>query len=94
MPNLRPNIVIFNPEQWRGDALGCVGHTVVKTPHFDRMAEEGLVFSQCYTTNPICGPSRCSFATGWYPHTRGHRTQEYLIRPEEPNLFGQLKEAG
>lgn len=90
----KPNIVIVVPEQWRGDAVGCAGHPVVKTPNLDRLAEEGLYFSRAFTTNPICVPSRCSLLTGWYPHTRGHRTQRYLLGIDEPNLLRYLKSQG
>ncbi len=91
MLNKKPNIVIVVPEQWRGDAVGCAGHPVVKTPNLDCLAEEGLYFSRAFTTHPICVPSRCSLLTGWYPHTRGHRTQRYLLGIDEPNLFRYLK---
>ena len=94
MPPQRPNIIIYMPDQWRGDFTGAAGHPVVRTPNYDRFAEEGLVFTNAFTTHPICGPSRCSFCTGWYPHTRGHRSQEYLIRHDEPHLFQYLKDAG
>jgi len=89
-----PNIIIFMTDQWRGDWTGAAGHPWIRTPHFDAIAEEGMIFNRTFTTHPICGPSRCSFATGWYPHTRGHRSQEHLIRQDEPHLFRYLKEAG
>ena len=94
MPADRPNIIIYMPDQWRGDYIGAAGHPFVRTPNHDRFAEEGMVFTRAFTTHPICGPSRCSFCTGWYPHTRGHRSQEYLIRHDEPHLFRYLQEAG
>lgn len=93
MPD-RPNIVIFLAEQWRGDAVGIAGHPIVKTPNIDRLAETGTYFTNCFTPHPICGPSRCSLASGWYPFTRGHRTQEYLLQRHEPNLLRHLKRAG
>ena len=89
-----PNIVIFMPDQWRGDYTGAAGHPYVRTPSHDRLAADGTVFTHACTTHPICGPSRTSFCTGWYPHTRGHRSQEYLIRHDEPHLFQYLKDAG
>ena len=89
-----PNIVIFMADQWRGDWTGAAGHPFIRTPNHDALAEEGAVFTNAFTTHPICGPSRCSFCTGWYPHTRGHRGQEALIRPDEPHLFAYLKQAG
>ena len=90
----KPNIVVVIPEQWRGDMVGCAGHPVVQTPNLDALSEEGLYLNQAFTTNPICTPSRCSLFTGWYPHTRGHRTQRYLLQPEEPNLLKCLRNEG
>jgi len=44
----------------------------------------------------VCTPSRCSIMTGWYPHTRGHRTMHHMLHPEldEPNLLAILKREG
>lgn len=89
-----PNIIIFMTDQWRGDYTGVTDHPFIKTPNYDRMASEGMVFNQTYVTNPVCTPSRCSFCTGWYPHTRGHRSQDYLIDHYEPHLFSYLKDQG
>ncbi len=89
-----PNIIIFMTDQWRGDWTGAAGHPYVKTPRFDAIAGDGVIFNQTFTTHPICGPARESFCTGWYPHTRGHRSQEHLIRQDEPHLFQYLKDAG
>jgi arylsulfatase A-like enzyme len=44
--------------------------------------------------HPVCGPSRVSQMTGWYPRTAGHRTLDNLIKPHEPNLLRLVKDAG
>ncbi|MCL5271326.1 MAG: sulfatase-like hydrolase/transferase, partial [bacterium] len=93
----RPNIIIFNPDQWRGDVMGHLGNPAALTPNLDRLAREDAVsFRNAYCQNPVCTPSRCSFMTGWYPHTRGHRTMHYMLHDEqgEPNLLEILREAG
>lgn len=90
----RPNFVIIVPDQLRADALGCFGNTVAKTPCIDELAREGTVFGEAYCQYPVCAPSRASFLTGWYPHVRGHRTNNHLLRADEPNLLGILKDAG
>jgi arylsulfatase A-like enzyme len=89
-----PNIVIFNPDQWRGKDVGCLGNTIIRTPHTDRLADEGVAFSNCFVQNTVCVPSRCSFFTGWYPHVRGHRTMNHMLSPDEPFLLKQLKDQG
>jgi len=93
----RPHIVIFNPDQWRGDVLGHFGNTAAVTPNMDRLvAEEAVSFRNAFCQNPVCTPSRCSFMTGWYPHVRGHRTMFHMLHAEhgEPNLMRLLKENG
>jgi len=63
----RPNfIVVFIDDMGWGD-LSCFGNTEAGTPHVDRLAAEGLRFSQFYVNSPICSPSRCAITTGQYP---------------------------
>ncbi|MHC4201375.1 MAG: sulfatase-like hydrolase/transferase [Planctomycetota bacterium] len=91
----RPNIVIFNPDQWRGDVLGHAGNPAAVTPNLDRMTEtDGVSFRWAFCQNPVSTPSRCSFMTGWYPHVRGHRTMHHMLRRGEPVLLKTLKGAG
>ena len=94
MPKL-PHIVLFNPDQWRGDVLGHMGNPAAQTPNLDRWVETDAVsFSNAFCQNPVCTPSRCSFMTGWYPHVRGHRTMFHMLRQDEPVLLRTLKDAG
>ena len=64
-----PNIVLFMPDQLRSDAVGCFGGTAAATPNIDELAANGVRFENAYANHPVCGPSRVSFMTGWYPHT-------------------------
>jgi arylsulfatase A-like enzyme len=92
-----PHIIIFNPDQWRGDVLGHAGNPAAVTPVIDSLVRtEGVSFTSAFCQNPVCTPSRCSFMTGWYPHVRGHRTMYHMLHPErgEPNLLKILKENG
>ncbi len=91
----RPHILLFNPDQWRGDVLGHMGDSAAVTPALDRLQKEDAVsFRNAFCQNPVCTPSRCSFMTGWYPHVRGHRTMYHMLRPHEPVLLKTLKDAG
>lgn len=91
----RPNIIIFNPDEWRGDVLGHAGNPAAVTPNLDRVVrEDGVSFRNAFCQNPVCTPSRCSFMTGWYPHVRGHRTMYHMLQPDEPVLLKTLKEEG
>ncbi|TAK24192.1 MAG: DUF4976 domain-containing protein [Chloroflexota bacterium] len=89
-----PNIILFNPDEWRADCTGCYGDPTVQTPSLDALAARGVRFDQCHAQHPVCSPSRCSFMTGWYPHVRGHRTLWHLLSPDEPNLLRYLTQAG
>ncbi|KAJ5734505.1 hypothetical protein N7493_003291 [Penicillium malachiteum] len=95
LPNARPNIVIFMPDQLRYDSLQCSGlNPNIKTPNIDAFASRGVRFSECYVQASVCSQSRCSMFTGLYPHVSGHRSLENLIKPWEPNLFRALKDNG
>jgi len=87
MPKL-PHIVIFNPDQWRGDVMGHMGNPAAVTPNLDRITKTDAVsFRNAFCQNPVCTPSRCSFMTGWYPHVRGHRTMFHMLRPPDEVPF-------
>ena len=45
---------------------GCYGQKRIKTPNIDRMAQEGLRFTDCYAGSTVCAPSRCSLMTGYH----------------------------
>lgn len=93
--NKRPHIVIFNPDQFRGDALGHMGNPAAVTPNLDQMVErDGVSFRNAFCQNPVCTPSRCSFMSGWYPHVRGHRTMYHMMQEDEPVLLKTLKDEG
>jgi arylsulfatase A-like enzyme len=95
--NKKPHIVIFNPDQWRGDVLGHAGNPAAVTPNLDALvAGDGVSFTSAFCQNTVCTPSRCSFMTGWYPHVRGHRTMHHMLHAEhgESNLLKILKDNG
>ncbi len=91
----RPHLIIFNPDQWRGDVMGHLDNPAAVTPNLDQIIENDAVsFRQAFCQNPVCTPSRCSFMTGWYPHVRGHRTMFHMLQPDEPVLLKYLKDNG
>jgi arylsulfatase A-like enzyme len=94
MVDPRPNLVWFMPDQQRADAIGCFGNPVVQTPTIDALAARGTRFTNAFVQHSVCGPSRVSQMTGWYPHTAGHRTLDNLLKPHEPNLLRLMKDAG
>ena len=67
----RPNILLLLTDQYRHDALGCSGNTVVRTPGMDSLAAEGMRFTSAFTPTSLCSPARASLLTGLYAHNHG-----------------------
>ena len=67
----RPNVVFVLTDDQRADALSCMGHPHLKTPHIDRLATEGALFKNHFCTTSLCSPSRASILGGLYAHTHG-----------------------
>ena len=59
-------VLHISVDQWRGECLGAVGHPLVKTPHLDALAADGVLFKRHYTVCAPCGPARTSLHTGLY----------------------------
>lgn len=90
----RPNLILFAPETIRADAVFGPPAGRAQTPNMNALAQTGVSFTRCFAQNPFCTPSRCSFLTGLYPHTHGHRSLLHLLHAHEHNLLRDLKEAG
>src|SRR5207247_1395840 len=61
----RPNILFVIFDDWNGSThAGAYGCTWIKTPNFDRVAKEGVLFKNAFTSNPKCSPCRASILTG------------------------------
>ncbi|MCD6288304.1 MAG: sulfatase-like hydrolase/transferase [Candidatus Hydrogenedentes bacterium] len=67
----RPNVLLLFADQHNARIMGCDGHPEVKTPNFDRLAQEGVRFARTYCQDGICIPSRNSLMTSQYPRTLG-----------------------
>lgn len=90
----RPNLLFIMTDQQRWDALGCSGGWV-RTPHLDRLAREGVRFSRCITTSPVCIPARVTLATGRYPHNTGvWENGPYTLPPTIPTWMQAIRAAG
>lgn len=92
--SLKPNIIYFVADQMRHDALHHAGCEASITPNLDALLKDGVSFDHAYCQNPVCVPSRCSFLTGLYPHTTGHRTMHFLQNEDEPNFLRTMKNNG
>jgi arylsulfatase len=63
----KPNIIFILADDLGWRDLGCYGQTKIRTPHIDRLAAEGMRFTQAYAGNAVCAPSRCCLMTGKHP---------------------------
>jgi arylsulfatase A-like enzyme len=92
-----PNVLLFFPDQLQRDVLSCYGGPV-DTPHIDRLAKEGLLFSEATCPTPYCAPTRMSLVTALYPQQHGvvQNTgwKQRGMRPDEKTYPRQLWEAG
>lgn len=67
----RQNVLLITMDQLRWDTLSCYGAPVCRTPHLDRLASEGMRFTQAITNTSICTPARASLLTGYAPFRHG-----------------------
>jgi N-acetylglucosamine-6-sulfatase len=91
----RPNILFILTDDQRWDAMSCMGHPFLHTPHMDRLAREGVMFENAFVTTSLCSPSRASFLTGTYAHKHGvvdNTGKEF--DPAFPTFAGMLQAAG
>ena len=90
----KPNILFLMTDQQRWDAMGTSGDWV-RTPALDRIAREGVRFTQCVTTTPICIPARVTLATGRYPHNNAvWNNMDYTMPPDAPTWMRTLRDLG
>jgi len=91
----KPNVILcMTDDQGWGDT-GYNGNPVARTPHLDRMAEEGLRFDRFYSAAPVCSPTRASCLAGRNPYRGGvFFANVGILRPEEFTLMEFLKGKG
>jgi arylsulfatase A-like enzyme len=102
----RPNIIFILADDLGWGDLSCYGNTFLRTPHLDRLAQAGTLFTQFYVNGSVCSPSRSAFFTSMYParnRIHGHyatpeqntaRGMTQFLDPKVPNIAATLKQAG
>jgi arylsulfatase A-like enzyme len=102
----KPNIIFVLVDDMGWGDLGSFGNKGTKTPNIDRLAAEGLRFTQFYVNSPICSPSRTALTTGQYPQRwkitsflsnradNERRGMAQWLDPAAPSLARSLKGAG
>lgn len=67
----KPNVLWITGEDMSAKWLGCYGNKQIKTPNFDKLAQEGFLYTRCHATVPVCAPARSSWITGVHPVSLG-----------------------
>lgn len=88
------NVLMVLADQHNASQLGAAGHSQAITPNFDRFSEQGVRFTNAFTQNTICTPSRVSVLSGQYCHNHGYYGLSGPIKPGLSNLFRHFKSAG
>jgi len=88
------NILLIMSDQHAPNILGCYGDDWVRTPNLDRLAAEGMRFTNAYCPSPLCVPSRMSFMTGRTPTRNQVWTNEGILSPGIPTWAHAVATAG
>ena len=86
--NKRPNFIIILADDLGYGETGCYGQKIIRTPHIDKLAEQGIRFTDFYSGSAVCAPSRCCLMTGL---STGHAQIRDNIEIGEWNDYGGQK---
>ncbi len=91
----RPNIVWIMADDLGYGDVGCYGQQRIKTPNIDRLASQGMRFTDCYAGSTVCAPSRCALMTGLHTgHARVRGNARVPLEPDDVTIAEVLKQAG
>ncbi len=90
----QPNIVFIMTDDHASHAMSCYGSKINSTPNMDRIANEGMLFNNCFCTNSICTPSRAVILTGKHSHLTGVKTLSDCLDSEQQNVAKLLQKSG
>ena len=94
-PAHKPNIIFILADDLGYGDLGCYGQTKIKTPNLDKLAAQGMRFTQFYAGSTVCAPSRCALMTGLHTgHALIRGNARVPLRPEDLTVAEVLKRAG
>ncbi len=89
----RPNMIIIMTDDHTTQAMSCYGSDLVQTPNLDRLANEGMLFNNCFVSNAISGPSRACILTGKYSHVNGFTDNSQTFDGDQQTFIKLLKAA-
>src|SRR5919106_1138304 len=93
--NRKPNIIFILADDLGYGDVGCYGQKKIKTPNLDRLAAEGMRFTQFYAGSTVCAPSRCVLMTGMDTgRCRVRGNSAVPLTPDDRTIATHLKHAG
>src|SRR3954452_1851944 len=91
----KPDIILVTIDTLRADSVGFAGNTRVKTPFLDRLASQGIVFTNAHAHNVVTLPSHVNILTGLYPYQHGVRDNAgFTLDPRHATVAKLLHDAG
>ncbi len=93
----QPNIIVFLADDLGYGDLGCYGNPIIKTPHIDQFAKEGVRMTDCHSGGTVCSPSRSALLTGRNPYRSGFfyiQGRNTHLKDEEITIAEMLREQG
>ncbi len=90
----KPNIIFYFSDQQRADSAGCYGQKLPVTPNLDALAEEGTLFENAFTCQPVCGPMRACLQSGVYASQIGCYRNDIALPTDCKTIAHYLKDAG
>src|SRR5699024_6433180 len=94
MRQKQPNIVFIMSDDHATHAMSCYGSKINEKPNLDRIANDGMRFNNCFSTNSICAPSREAIMTGQYKHMNGVKTLGDGFDGRKPNVQKIMQDNG
>jgi arylsulfatase A-like enzyme len=90
----KPNLLFLFTDEQRQDTMRAYGNPCIRTPNLDALAEQGVVFTQAYVSQPVCTPSRATIMTGLYPHTCGCTANNVPLDEKVPTIAELFADRG
>jgi N-sulfoglucosamine sulfohydrolase len=90
----RPNMILIIADDMNWDDSGAYGHPTIRTPNIDKLAQQGMLFTQAFLTTSSCSPSRTSIITGKYPHNTDAEQLHWPLPEGHLTFVEALKNAG
>ncbi|HET7616378.1 MAG TPA: sulfatase-like hydrolase/transferase, partial [Bacillales bacterium] len=94
MSKEKPNMVVIMADQFISDVIGALGNQAVKTPHLDRLVENGVSFTNAYCNSPICASSRTAFLAGKHVNRIGVYDNGSEFSADIPTFAHHLRRGG